>query len=608
MTPMPENRILLKPLVDTNTGIFCHLLQIDNTKIIINCGIGPELDYSIYDSVRDIIESAECILLTSFDLCYMGAVGLFREMEIFCTIPTAVLGKIVLDELHSYFGEKLLNVFQPKQIKYSQPFQVKDLEIVSYNAGNIIGNCVFRITKDMESISIGYNFNHRKEYFLNGIDHSGIENTTVLVTNTRYADTPIHSLKSRDEMIHEIVENRDGQIIFSVSYSRLFELLCILSKYKISVVSRNGKIFTERVKSMVEWAGSKAQELLSQLDIEFLKINELKDQKIIVLINEFHPEGYLGTVLERLNNQNNTLVLLDNRKSSIRFSDLKIFSYTYRKKEIIEEIDILDLKDEKDEDIEIEHWSKYSKVFFINETLDYRDQYPHAKRRRYNNEYGEAVNFKFERKIEESSLKLPKPREIEEIEDRTLQQIGLVPEIDIVDYDLYGCSDFTSFKTVCESSNCKSIVFVEENKLNAEFLEWHFKTSRLKISSHIARGLVTINYSANVQKITVSDKIMSLPPKDLFQNSITHFKASRRDNMLEYTGDCPSIVLGIIGVEGLKKSLIEDGFQVEAEKDGLLVNDSLKIEFFENKLYVKGVDIDLLVAVRKIIYKHLVIV
>lgn len=605
---MSENRISVKPLISTNTGIFCHLLQIDKTKIIINCGIGSELDYSIYDPIRDIIESAECILLTSFDLRHMGAVGLFRKMEIFCTIPTAVLGKIVLDELHSYFGDGVLNVFQPKQIKFSQPFKIKDLEIVSYNAGNIIGNCIFRITKDLQSISVGYNLNHRKEYFLDGIDHSGLEDTGVLVTNTRYVKTPVHSLKSRDEAINEILDIRSGQVVFSVSYSRLFELLCILCKYRISVVSKYGKMFTERVKSMVEWAGSKSSEMLLQLDIEFLKIEELRDQKIVLLVNEFHNEGYLGTVLERLNHRNNTLVLIDSSRSDIRFDELKVFSYTYRRKEIIEDVDISDLEDEKDEDVEIEHWSKYSKVFLISGVLDYRNQYPHAKRRRHNNEYGEAVNFKFERKIEESDLKLPKVRETEEIEDKTLVKTGIVPEIDIVEFSLYGCSDFSSFKTVCESSNCKSIVVVDEDKLDAEFLGWHFRTSRLKMSSYIAGSSVMINYNANAQKMVVSDKIMELPSKNLFQNAVTHFRAFKKDGMLEYSGSCEPIMLGIVEMDEIKKSLIEDGFQVETDKNGLLVNGKLKIEFSESRMDVKGMEIDLLVAVRRIIYKHLVIV
>ncbi|KAM0681529.1 hypothetical protein GINT2_000042 [Glugoides intestinalis] len=604
---MPESRIVLRPLIDTKTGIFCHLLQINNTKIVIDCGITQDFDYSVYDAIREEIEGADCILLTSFDLRHIGAIGLFEKIQIFCTMPTAVLGKIFLDELHATLGGRAKNIFVPKQIKYSQPFKVNDVEITSFNAGYIIGNCMFKIVKDVETIVVGYNFNHRKENFLDGLLHSSIENANIFITNTAYISVPPHNLKNRDEKINELISTCTGTVIFSVSYQRLFELLYILSKHKLTIISKNGRMFVDRVKAMAEWTSSKTADLLTQLEIKFSKISALSDEKIVILVNEFYNEGYLGSVLQKFNREDCTLVLVDHEVTDIDFKTIKIYDYTYKQKQqAVDQVEAESMSDEEDEDGE-EHWSKDKKVFFVHGILERKNYFQHIKRRRQNNEYGEPVKFKFEKKIEETELKAPKQQEVEEIEERTLLSTGIDPISKICSISLFGISDYISYKTVCESVNMNKIIIVEENESEARFLCSYFRACKLGIESYVSSNAVSFNTANIVQKIKVSEKVMELKFKRLADKSIVCFKAQVYEGVLDCVGPCSTVVVGLVNKEILRKSLIENGFQVETLDNVLVINNKLRIEFANNKLLVISQGVDLIVAIREILYKHILI-
>ncbi|ELA42741.1 uncharacterized protein VICG_00056 [Vittaforma corneae ATCC 50505] len=523
--PMLENKISIKPLIDTKTGVFCHLLQIDNIKLIVDCGIGKDFDYSIYDTVKETIQNADCILLTSFDLQHMGAIGLFADSQIFCTIPTAVLGKIVLDELNHNLGDRILSSFFPKQIKYSQPFKIKDVEITSFNAGHIIGNSIYRIVKDLELVVICYNFNHRKEHFLDGFSHSNIENASIFITNTSYLSITPYTLRTRDDKIHEVLSKSQGSILFSVAYQRLLELLCILHKHKVAIVSRNGKMFLDRIKSMVEWAGSKATDIIPLLNISFLKVNELSDQKIIILVNELCSEGYAGAVIEKFNQKQNTLVFIDQDYNSIDFSNIKVFSYAYKEKQLEPVPEKIEIRSDEDEENEDEHWSKEKSTFFVHGTLERKNFFPYIKRRRQNNEYGEPVLFKFESKIDETELRMPVVREVEEIEERRLVYTGIIPEISLMSIDLYGTSDYVSYKTICEGSNCKRLVIAEDFRDNALFLYTYFNTCRLGINSYIASEMVSFSSTSPAEKISITENVMNQEFYKLCDTSVAHFKA-----------------------------------------------------------------------------------
>jgi len=609
LSPMGENKMAIKPLIDTKTGIFCHLLQVGATRIIIDCGIGNDFDYSVYDSIREIVSRADCILLTSFNLQHMGAVGLFKDSRVFCTIPTAVLGKIMLDELHGTLGTKVLNTFSPKQIKFSQPFKINDVEITSFNAGYIVGNAIYRIVRNLESVVVCYNFNHRKENFLDGFSHANVENSSIFMTNTRYLSVPSHSLRSRDESIQEIVSKCPGKVIFSVSCQRLVELMCILHNHKMALVSRSGRVFMDRIKSMVEWAGSKAVEIVPQLDVAFHKVEELSNQRIIILVNETHNEGYLGAVVQRFNQQQNTLVLVDQEVASINFAEIKIYEYTYHVKEAVPEVEEAVVKiDEDEDDDEDEHWSKEKATFFVRGPLGRKDLFPHTKRRRQNNEYGEPVTFRFEKKAEVTEIKASAEPEVEEIEEKVLVGTGVVPELNIMSISLYGISDYTSYKTICEGSNSKMYVIAEDNRDNAQFLCSYFNTCRLDVESYIADTHTSFSIAKPAEKVTVTENVMNLDLHRIGDKSLAHFRAVRTGDVVDYVGGCRPLAFGNFDFKMIKRLLIEGGFQIESDDETIVINNEMRIRFEPNGVLIETSESDLLVAVRSVLYRQVAIV
>lgn len=603
---MSQKKIELKSLISTSTGIFCHLLTINETKIVINCGLGIDFNYSIYDSIKQTIEEADCILLTSFDLCCMGAIGLFENSVIYCSIPTAILGKIILDELHHYLGNMVLTSFIPRQVKYSQPFKINSLDIISYNAGYVIGNSAFKISDESESISICFNFNHRKENFLDGFTASGIENTDIFVTNSSYVQVPPHTVRSRDENIHQAISNTSGTVIISVTYTRFFEVLACLNNHKITLVSKNSKMLVERVKSMVEWAGSKSAEIIPALDVEYCKISELKSQRIIVVVDDFENDGYLGSVLDRFNNENNTFISIAPKK--VDFEKLKIYQYSYKKNVIVEEIEEVEEDTEESDEIEKYHWSKEKSTLFISDFLDIKDYFPFVKRRRHNNEYGEKVNFQFAKKIEEVELKPSKFIANEEIEDMKLIKTGINPFIKVKSIEYYGISDFSSSKTVLEGLNAKKIVFTNDFNENALFLSSCIAFNRQGTKSYVCNNEILFNAASGTQKVTVSEKAMEMKLKRLRDKNIANFRANRNENFVDCVGESTPIVIGNINTEVIKKSLIELGFQVEEIGEKLVVNDTLDLEFKESSLAMHSSDNGLLLSVREILYKYICII
>ena len=109
---MPSNSsIQLNPLIDMKTGIFCYLLEIESTKIVVDCGIDTSFSYSLYDPILNIISSSDCILLTSYELSHMGAISLFPHVPIYCTMPTSVLGRLVLEDYAHKFKVFLFKNF-----------------------------------------------------------------------------------------------------------------------------------------------------------------------------------------------------------------------------------------------------------------------------------------------------------------------------------------------------------------------------------------------------------------------------------------------------------------------------------------------------------------
>lgn len=600
------------PLIDSSTGIFCHLLQIDETKIIIDCGINESFDYSIYDSVKSLIESSDCILLTSFDLLHIGAVGLFPDIPVYCSIPTAILGRIILDNHKSIIGDQVVNSFNPKQIKFLQPFKINETEIVSYNSGFTLGNSAYKITTLNQSIGISYNLNHRKENFIDGFNHLNFENIDVFITNSGYVDSVKTTIKKRDETLVKLFNSfssilHDSKLIITVSFTRLLELLAIIHKQDVLLISPFAKLFIERTKAMFEWAGAKADENTLFSNIKYGYISEIKNHNIIIVVDE-NTDGYLGTVLDQLNTSDHSLLLLDRKAADFNPEILKVYTFEYNKVEVKKVLQKTTGESESiSEDNDLDHWSLRTNTIFCDDYPGETLLFPTLRKRRQINPYGETINFEFEKK-EEIAHQEPPLEKIQIVESKSLIKTGIIPLFNMVEGSIPGISDPCSFKTIIESFSPKKIVLVNDFPDFAKFLSTNLQIGRNKIESIICDRKLRLKAYKSASKSLVCEEIMNLEFKRILNKKISKFIAKRSSNLIEYNGDYSKFTIGKLDLNSIKRSLIESGYQVESFDNQLLVNGILKLIQVNNELRLESDSADLACGVRKVLYNFITII
>lgn len=610
---MGVNFINFTPLIDAKTGIFCHLLEVGKIKIIVDCGIGKNFDYSIYNEVKNIIEKADCILLTSFDISHMGAIGLFKNVNVYCSIPTAVMGRVILNEQKYRLGDRILSDFSPKQLKYSQPFKINDIEISAHNTGYIIGNSSYKIISNQQSIGISYNLNHKKENFLEGFDFGAFENLDVFITNSAYVKAPKITTKVRDDNINNIIcskleQNPDAKIVISVPYTRLFEILNIIKIQPILILSSYMNNFIERSKSMIEWANSKIDLLSDFSNVFFGTVSDINNYKIII-VDDDYEFGYLGSVLNIINDKNTTLLLFDNENECFYPEKLNVYDYTYKKVQVASPSEqVKNDESESSDKTELDHWSCTTNTIFVDSDSDNIPTFSYVRRKKQTDPYGETLKFNFENKIQEYNLENVSTNDFVIHEDRNFVNCGIECNFNILYLSLFGISDVVSCKTIIESLLPNKIVIVNDFKDCADYLSTSFSIGKNKIETYVGNQKINLRSYSIVATSTISENIMKLNYKKLVKYKIAKFKALRNNEIVEMIGDYEKITIGCIDIISIKKSLLEAGFHVETKNNELFVNDIIRISVEGTILNFSSANIELSSGVRDVLYNFLAII
>ncbi len=606
-----NTRIKLKPLIDTKTGVFCHFLEIGSAKFVIDCGIGDTFDFSIYNDCRDIIESADCILITSFDIKHIGALGLFPNVPTYCTAPTAVLGKILLEDINhrfkTYKNEDFPFEINPIVIKFSQIITIKDITLSSFNGGNFIGNSVYIIKYGLESLVVGYNINQRRNNYLDGAVIDNIPNDSIFVTNSSYVGVSPYSIKVFDENFMNIIKACTGRIIINVNFIKLLDLLCILNREDLIIISKYGEKFINQIKSMIEWASSRSTEIFFEFKFKFGKISDIKDHRIIIIINDSLENSILGTVLNKFNTPENLLIMID--KKIPDFDKLKIYNYSYtleeitpeRKEEIYDSSNTENLNDTAEPDFH--DWTKTSRTIFLNNKNSII-LFPEIVRKVYDNDYGYSVNFNFKKKIEVSVKELQNIEKIE-LEHVKFIKKGIKPLFKTKEIEFYGPTDNLSIRIILETLNIKHIILINDFNENALFLLAILKLKNLQKSIFICDKDIEINLLNTVNRVKLLESVYNLNFIKINDISIAKAIMKKSNNTLEAIDDFNPIVIGTLKIPIIRKVLMEKGFQIKNFKDNIIVNNSLKICFNDKHIHIESNEMELLANVRNIIYEYI---
>lgn len=607
--------ITFKSILDYQ-NIFCHLLTIQKKNqtinIVIDVGIDDNFDYSIYtDDIRKQIVEADCILITSFDSNHFGAVGLFATQKIYCTVPTAILGKILLDNAHQkiiqlFKNKKILNDLNLIMIKYAQPFMIQNAEICGFNAGNSIGNILYKIQFDTKVIAVGYNINHKKDNFLNGF--STFFNADVFITNSIYSLINEDQLEARNAFFKNLILKATDKIIFVCNASRLIELL--LSVENDICVVTNIKLM-DRIKSMVEWTGI-SESFIVDFNIDFCKISQIKT-KCIVVISDYINSVYLGEILSALNNNNINIIWLNNDNLIDQIPHYKI-SYKLLKKQQSQKTEKAEPSDNCNsvENLDNVPWYEKSQTIFLNNSA-INIRFPPVKLRKPDCEYGETIKFEFSHNLDDSDNIKYKNENEEEMEveniSNTHTNITLTNSSNAI---FLGVSSLHGLMYIISQMQPKYIILTNDNCENSQVTKLFLNKAFPNINTFICDNTCVflkpnpykmIDFVSNIKQsdlTTISNKQIAFILCKYDQDNVVLEKPSIKKSK--------NICLTDASVENIKSILIENGLHVKIVlldnmDHRLIINDDCELIVKTNQWIINSSNNNLLYYIRDILYK-----
>ncbi|KAJ3343248.1 hypothetical protein HDU93_009232 [Gonapodya sp. JEL0774] len=198
-----------------DSGPPCYLLEIDQAKILLDCGWDDAFDLEDIPHLKSIAHQLDAVLLSHPDVPHLGALPYARAKlgltcPIYATLPVSQLGRLaVSDALHRRSAVERFELFEPKDVdkcfadvtllRYQQYTALagrnsEGVYVTAYPAGHSLGGTVWHIQKDEDRIVYAVDFNHTRENLLPpcafitpGPSLDALSEPSVLVTGARNA-------------------------------------------------------------------------------------------------------------------------------------------------------------------------------------------------------------------------------------------------------------------------------------------------------------------------------------------------------------------------------------------------------------------------------------
>lgn len=270
----------------------CYLLEIDDAKILLDCGWNEALDIADLKPLASVAKQIDAVLLSHADLDHLGAfpyaaVHLGLTCPVYCTTPVHDMGQNLMLDLVSAKRQQTETVLftsddvetafsQVTMLRYSQPFGLPGgkshgIVVSAYTAGHTVGGTIWKVRKYSEEIIYAVDFNHRKERHLNGtvlLNTETLMRPSLLITdafNASIAD-PLPR-KQRDAVLVDTLLatlRSGGNVLIPTDTStRVLELAYLLDQnwlhqkrtQPLVFLSPCGHNTTNLAKSMIEWMG-----------------------------------------------------------------------------------------------------------------------------------------------------------------------------------------------------------------------------------------------------------------------------------------------------------------------------------------------------------------
>lgn len=267
----------------------CYLLEIDDAKILLDCGWSETLNVEMLGELSKVAGSVDAVLLSHPDLSHLGAYpyaysNLNLNCPTYATIPIHDLGRYTMYDLYLTLRDvedfKLITLDNIDaafdnitQVRYSQPIHLQGtncegIVITAYNAGHSLGGTIWKIKKDTDEVVYAVDYNHRKDRHLSGsslMTSDPFSKSTIFITDAYNGLNHQKPRKDIDEAffatLQRGIDNKSNILIPIDPTTRIFELTYLLEKHwssnKINVplyyISHEGSRVMQSAKMMLEW-------------------------------------------------------------------------------------------------------------------------------------------------------------------------------------------------------------------------------------------------------------------------------------------------------------------------------------------------------------------
>ncbi|KAI7862820.1 beta-lactamase-like protein [Spinellus fusiger] len=350
-----------------NEEALCYLLEIDEVKILLDCGWSDTFHVDDLTHLKKIAKQIDAVLISHSDVSHLGAYPYARSYlgmacPVYSTVPVVNMGKMCLYDMYqSKTNEMNFNTFTLEDVdnafdkitslRYSQPYALpgkcSGITITAYAAAHTIGGTIWKIKQDTDEIVYAVDFNHRKERHLDGtVLHSGgvvldaLTRPSLLITDALNAAVIHPARKDRYAAMFETMENtlhNSGSVLLPTdSSARVLELSFLLDQHWTThqlpfplIMLTNTSYHTAHfAKIMLEWMGDDLTKHFSQtrenpFEFKYLrlchKIEDLEQYpgpKVVIASHTSLETGFARELflrwMERVPGQvTNTLILTD---------------------------------------------------------------------------------------------------------------------------------------------------------------------------------------------------------------------------------------------------------------------------------------------------------
>ncbi len=248
----------------------CHLLKIDNYKILIDCGLfqGSKENYlKNWENFKFNPRDINTVILTHAHLDHCGRIPkLFKEgcqAKIYATPPTIELANLIMKDNFNIMPSKgkkfnLKGLYSLEDLKkvsknwfkinyYQKQILTSDISFTFHNAGHILGASMIEIKIANKIIIFTGDIGGKNMPLVKEIDY--LDKADYIIMETTYADRLHEEIKDRNKKLIEAVQrtnlNNSTLLISVFAIERTQDILKVLNDYYESHLDFNVPVFLD---------------------------------------------------------------------------------------------------------------------------------------------------------------------------------------------------------------------------------------------------------------------------------------------------------------------------------------------------------------------------